>query len=58
MFGEHMNVDSMREAGVYKLHKSAGDETQLEWITEDFDKLRDFYRLVATHDEGILTFWL
>ena len=46
----------MQEAGVYKAQVSHG-EAQLEFIEEDFEQLRDLYRLVAAHNEGILTFW-
>ncbi len=51
-----MDGYAMWEAGVYKAHITEG-ELKLQWIEEDFERMRDFYRLVAAHNEGILTFW-
>ena len=56
VFGEHMDGYAMWEAGVYKAHMSDG-APELGLIEEDFERMRDFFRLVAAHNEGILTFW-
>lgn len=51
----HWNPPAMSAVAVYKITADA-DRDALNWICEDFEKLKAFYTLIAGHDEGVLTF--
>ncbi len=53
-FREHWDPPAMCEAGVYKMH-ATDDERRLNWIQEDFERLRNLYSEAVSCDEGILT---
>ncbi len=48
-FREHWDPPAMCEAGVYKMH-ATDDERQLDWIQEDFERLRNFYSEAVSCD--------
>lgn len=52
MLHDHWNPQAMSKAGVYKIRA----EDDFEWVQEDFEKLKNFYALIAEYQEGILTF--
>lgn len=53
---EHWNPVKMREAGVYKIRGDYTDDSQLIYLKEEFEKLKDFYLWSAIYDEGVLVF--
>jgi Domain of unknown function (DUF1877) len=50
----HWNPLAMSKAGVYKIH---GDESDryFHYVQEEFQRFKDFYTLVSSFDEGIIT---
>lgn len=53
---EYWNPPKMREAGVYKIRGDDSDDYQLNYLKEEFEKLKDFYLWAAIYDEGVLVF--
>ncbi len=47
----HYNPDLMREIGVYKFYDT---EDEFAWICKYFASLKNFYKSVAEHNEGVL----
>ncbi len=51
---EHYDPFQMREMAVYKIHPMA-DETNFQYIWEEFTEMRDLYRAAADHNEAVIT---
>ena len=51
----YWNPVAMYAAGVYKIYPNESADS-LTWLHTDLEKLQAFYALVASHNEGILTF--
>ncbi|WP_219892021.1 DUF1877 family protein [Chamaesiphon polymorphus] len=54
MFSAHWNPLAMSQASVYKIHDRESDE-YFHYLQEEFQRFKDFYTLVSSHDEGIIT---
>ncbi len=54
IFSAHWNPLAMSHAGVYKIYADEGDEYS-HYVQEKFQRFKDFYTLVSSRDEGILT---
>jgi hypothetical protein len=54
MFGTHWNPSAMSKAGVYKIHFDESDE-YFHYLQEEFQRFKDFYALISSCGEGIIT---
>lgn len=51
---KHWNPPQMRQNGVYKIRGDYTDDDQLDYLKEEFEKLKQLYLWAAIYDEGVL----
>ncbi len=54
IFGTHWDPSAMSKAGVYKMYFDESDE-YFYYLQKEFQRFKDFYTLVSSHNESIIT---